>query len=256
MPIRLDVADGIGTITIDRPPVNALDRAHQAELRKAAEEAGRRSEIRAVLICGTDAVFSAGADIREMAALTPREMKKHAPILQSAFTAVAEIPKPVCAAIEGFALGGGLELALAADIRVCAEDAELGLPEIKLGVIPGAGGTQRLARLVGPARAKLAVMTGLTITSREAEEIGLVDEVVPAGTASDAGRSLLERFTDGPAAALAAAKRAINGIPTSGFRLETDLFGALFGTADQVEGMAAFLEKREPRFGGLPASEK
>jgi enoyl-CoA hydratase/carnithine racemase len=250
MSIRLEVADRIGTIVLDRPPVNALDRAHQRELEEAAKEAGRRRDIRAVLIRGASDVFSAGADIREMAALSAAEMKEQAPILQRAFTTVAEIPKPVCSAIEGYALGGGLELALAADFRVCAEDARIGLPEIMLGVIPGAGGTQRLARLVGPARAKHMAMTGEPLRSGDALRLGLVHKVVPVTMAADAALALLSKLADGPSAALSAVKRAIDGaFAADGFRLETELFAELFGGADQSEGMAAFLDKRKPEFG-------
>ncbi|HEX4701200.1 MAG TPA: enoyl-CoA hydratase/isomerase family protein, partial [Pseudonocardiaceae bacterium] len=178
--VRLDVASGVGTIRLDRPPVNALDKAGQADLRRAADEAAERDDVAAVVLYGGPDRFSAGADIRQMATMTHADMLVHAERLQAAFTAVADIPKPVVAAITGFALGGGCELALTADRRVFAEQGRIGLPEILLGVIPGAGGTQRLARLVGPSRAKDVIFTGRALDAAEALRVGLVDDVVPA----------------------------------------------------------------------------
>jgi len=207
------------------------------------------------VICDAGSKFSAGADIREMAELPAERMQKHAPALQRAVMTVAEIPKPVCAAIEKLALGGGLELALAADFRIFANDAFLGLPEIHLGVIPGAGGTQRLTRLVGPAMAKRLMMTGERLSAWDALELGIATQVAEPGTTVEEARTLLASLTEGPAAALRAIKRAVNGITPPGFRLETELFSDLFGTADQVEGMAAFLEKRKPEFLHPPISE-
>lgn len=157
-------------------------------MHRAADEATRRPEVRAVVIRGENGVLSAGADIREMAEMSADYMAQQAVRLQAAFRAVAKIPKPVVAAIEGYALGGGCELALAADHRICAADASIGLPEILLGLIPGAGGTQRLTRLVGPARAKQLIFTGARLSAVEAQEIGLVDEVVPHGEVVRAAR--------------------------------------------------------------------
>jgi len=181
-------------------------------------------------------------------------MAVRAPELSSAFDAVARIPKPVVAAVTGYALGGGCELALACDWRVAAEDARLGQPEITLGVIPGAGGTQRLARLVGPARAKDIVMSGRFVDAAEALAIGLVDGVVPAGEVYPAAVAMVRQYTNGPAVALRAAKLAVDGgldLPlASGLALESQLFAALFATADKAEGMAAFIGKRKPDFTG------
>jgi enoyl-CoA hydratase/carnithine racemase len=248
VPVQLHVSKSIGHIILNRPPVNALDRAHQRELARAALDAGRRREIRAVVIHGAEGVFSAGADIREMQAMSQDEMKAHAPILQDTFRAVAEIPKPVCAAIEGYALGGGLELALAADFRVCSGDAQIGLPEISLGVIPGAGGTQRLTRLVGPAIATRLIMTGTLLEIDEAARLGLVT-VAPPGSALATAYDLLAPLLELPTSALAAAKRAIAAARSpDGLAEETARFAALFGTPGQREGMRAFLEKREPNF--------
>lgn len=249
MTIDLTVTSGIGTIILDRPPVNALNREHQRLLHAAATEVTRRTDVRAVLICGAGDVFCAGADIAEMKALPPEAMAAHAPTLQASITAVAEIPVPVCAAIEKYALGGGLELALAADFRICGTGAQLGLPETNLGVIPGAGGTQRLPQLIGKSLAKLAVMLGGSFRTEEAETMGLVEDVVPAGLAVQAAYELVEKLATRPRAALIAAKQAINAASSpEGLRIETELFAGLFGTPDQVEGMAAFLEKRKPNF--------
>ena len=178
--VRLEVDGGIGTIRLDRPPMNALNVQVQEELRAAAHEAGARSDVSAVVIYGGEKVFAAGADIKEMATMSYADMVVRSGALQSSFTAVARIPKPVVAAVTGYALGGGCELALCADFRVCGDNAKLGQPEIQLGVIPGAGGTQRLPRLVGPARAKDIIFTGRFVGAEEALRIGLVDRVVPA----------------------------------------------------------------------------
>jgi enoyl-CoA hydratase/carnithine racemase len=252
--VRLEVAEGIGTIRLDRPPMNALNAAVQEELRAAALAATDDDAVRAVVVYGGARVFAAGADIKEMAAMGYTDMAARAPALSSAFGAIARIPKPVVAAVTGYALGGGCELALACDWRVAAADAKLGQPEITLGVIPGAGGTQRLARLVGPARAKDLVMTGRFVAAEEALAIGLVDRVVPAEEVYEAALALVRPFVTGPAQALRAAKLAIDGglemDLTSGLAWESQLFAALFATDDKVEGTAAFVDKRKPDFTG------
>ena len=175
----LEVADGVGTIRLDRPKMNAISFQVQTELRDAAAEATERDDVRAVVLYGGEKVFAAGNDVKEMAELSYADMVKLGTSVQSAVTAVARIPKPVVAAITGYALGGGCELALAADVRFAAEDAQLGQPEVLLGIIPGAGGTQRLSRLIGPSRAKDLIFTGRFVKADEALAIGLVDRVVP-----------------------------------------------------------------------------
>lgn len=244
--VQFTVEDGVGTLLLAREPVNALDVRTQDLMRQVAEEASTREDVRAVVLRGAGGRFCAGADIREMAGMSHPEMRERAPLLQLAFRAVAEIGKPVVAAIEGFALGGGCELALAADRRVIADDAVIGLPEIHLGVIPGAGGTQRLPRLVGTAVAKEMIYSGRALSALEALEVGLVDEVVPANAVVDTATAWAARFVSGPALALRAAKRAIDGgadreLPGA-LEWETALFADLFATRDRDAGMRGFVE--------------
>ena len=179
--VTLETSDdhpGVGTILLNRPPMNALNRQVQTELEAAAHEATDRSDIKAVVVYGGPKVLAAGADIKEMTDMTFAEMSKVAGRLQRALGSISEIPKPTVAAITGYALGGGLEVALGADRRIAGDNAKLGVPEALLGVIPGGGGTQRLARLVGPAKAKDMIFTGRFVGAEEALRIGLVDEVV------------------------------------------------------------------------------
>ncbi|MFB4192973.1 enoyl-CoA hydratase/isomerase family protein [Streptomyces carpaticus] len=242
---HLDVTDGVGTITLDRPPLNALDSALQDRLRELAARITAREDIRAVVIRGSERAFAAGADIKEMRAMDHAAMVARARGLQDAFTAVARIPKPVVAAITGYALGGGCELALCADVRFAAEDAKLGQPEILLGLIPGAGGTQRLARLVGPSRAKDLIFTGRQVTAAEALTLGLVDQVHPAAEVFDRAHAWAARLAKGPAIALRAAKEAVDGGLDAGIdaglALERTWFASLFATADREEGFRSFL---------------
>jgi enoyl-CoA hydratase/carnithine racemase len=251
--VRLEKADGIGTIRLDRPPMNALNAQVQNEIAEAALAATDDPEIRAVVVYGGEKVFAAGADIKQMIGMSYADMAARASALTRAIGAVSRIPKPVVAAITGYALGGGCELALSCDWRVAGADAKLGQPEISLGIIPGAGGTQRLPRLIGPARAKELIMTGRMIDAQEALAIGLVDRVVPAGeSVYDAAVALVRPFVTGPAQALRAAKLAVDaGLELDldrGLDWESQLFTGLFATADRIEGMTAFVEKRKPTF--------
>lgn len=243
--VRLEVADGVGTIRLDRPPMNALNVAVQEEIRAAAAEATERDDVRGVVIYGGERVFAAGADIKEMADMSYVDMVRRSGALQSSFTAVARIPKPVVAAVTGYALGGGCELALCADVRFAADDAKLGQPEILLGVMPGAGGTQRLARLVGPAKAKDLIFSGRFVAAEEALRMGLVDRVLPAADVYAEARTWAGRFASGPAMALRAAKESIDrGIEVdldSGLEIERQQFAALFATDDRTAGMRSFI---------------
>jgi enoyl-CoA hydratase/carnithine racemase len=244
--VSLQVADGVGTIRLDRPKINAIDQQLHMEVRAAAVEAASREDVRAVVVYGGERVFAAGADIKAMSQLDGRTMVDWSRELTESFTAVQRIPKPVIAAITGYALGGGYELALCADFRVMGAGAKIGQPEILLGVIPGAGGTQRLARLVGPARAKDLVFTGRHVGAEEAVEIGLADAAVPDAEVYETAVAMARKFAAGPPLALAAAKRAIDeGLDLTlaeGLILESRLFAELFGTEDQSVGMRSFLE--------------
>jgi len=252
--VRLETTDGIGTIRLDRPPMNPLNTQVQEELRESAQAAAADPAIRAVVVYGGPKVFAAGADITDFTTTSYQQMSIRAAELSGAFDAVARIGKPVVAAVTGYALGGGCELALACDWRVVAEDAKLGQPEIRLGLIPGAGGTQRLARLIGPARAKDLVFSGRMVDADEALRIGLADRVVPAAEVYETAVALLRPYADGPALALRAAKLAIDGglgmDLASGLAWESQLFAGLFATDDRVEGTTAFVQKRKPKFTG------
>jgi enoyl-CoA hydratase/carnithine racemase len=244
--VSLTVADGVGTIRLDRPKMNALNVQVQEEIRATAVEAADNDDVRAVVVWGGEKVFAAGADIKEMADMSYADMVRRSGPLQAALTAVARIPKPVVAAVNGYALGGGCELALCADYRIAAEDAKLGQPEILLGVIPGAGGTQRLSRLVGSSKAKDIIFSGRFVDAAEAERIGLVDRVVPASDVYDAAVAWASQFSRGAALALRAAKEAIDtglGVDlTTGLEIERQQFAALFATEDRTIGMRSFIE--------------
>ena len=244
--VRLEVEDGIGTIRLERPPMNALNAQVQEELRAAASVAGTRKDVAAVVLYGGEKVFAAGADVKEMATMSYPEMVDRSAALQSSLTAVARIPKPVVAAVTGYALGGGCELALCADFRVAGENARLGQPEILLGVIPGAGGTQRLPRLVGPSRAKEIIFSGRFVAADEALRIGLVDRVVPADDVYAAARDMVAGYVGGPAYALRAAKEAVDrGLDAdldAGLEIERLQFTGLFATEDRRTGMESFVQ--------------
>jgi enoyl-CoA hydratase len=252
--VRFEVTEGVGTILLNRPPMNAINADLLRDLAAAALEASRRDDVRAVVLWGGEKVFAAGADIKMMAELSPAEMKPIITAMQDAFSLVEEIPRVTIAAVTGYALGGGCELAMAADLRFAAEDAQLGQPEIKLGIIPGAGGTQRLPRLVGLSRAKDIVFSGRMVPAKEALDIGLVDGVFPADQVYDRTVETARQYAEGPTAALRAAKVAINWGTKADLRtglvIERETFTDLFSTQDQKEGMQAFIEKRQPTFTG------
>ena len=235
----------VAVLRLARPPMNALNSPMVASLRAHAEAIALDPRIRAVVVHGGEKVFAAGADVKQFATMGIADMAAYADTLQNSLDALARLPKPVIAAITGFALGGGCELALTADFRVCADDARLGQPEIALGIIPGAGGTQRLPRLIGSAKAKDIIYSGRMVSAAEAEEIGLVDVVVPKAEVLDTALAMARKYVGGPAIAIAAAKTAIDvGLESdlsSGLRLESALFTQTFGTADGAAGIASFV---------------
>ena len=244
--VRLEVADGVGTIRLDRPKMNAISIQVQDELREAAAEATERDDVKAVVVYGGERVFAAGNDVKEMADMSYVDMVDRSGPLQAAVTAVARIPKPVVAAVTGYALGGGCELALAADVRFAADNAVLGQPEVLLGIIPGAGGTQRLTRLVGPSKAKDLIFTGRFVQADEALAIGLVDRLFPADSVYDEALAWARQFAGAATYALRAAKECIDrGLETdldTGLEIERMQFAALFATDDRTAGMQSFVQ--------------
>ena len=244
--IRLDADGPVTTIRLDHPPMNAFDSEQRDELATAVRRLADTRDVRAVVLYGGERLFAAGADIKALAALKSDEARAWNRALQRTFDEVARLPMPVVAAITGYALGGGLELALCADYRVAADDVVLGQPEVQLGLMPGSGGTQRLVRLIGPSRAKNLLMTGRRVRADEALRLGLVDEVVPTGSAYDAALDYARRLAEGPAAALEAIKVAVDyGADISvsaGLALERSLFAEVFGTPDAATGIQSFLE--------------
>jgi enoyl-CoA hydratase len=252
--VRTENKDGILIITIDRPKVlNALNAQTVAEIGEAFEAARDDASVKCVILTGGgEKAFVAGADINELAQMTPITGKATAEKGQRVFRAIERFPKPVIAAVNGFALGGGCELALACHMRIAAENAKLGLPEVTLGIIPGYGGTQRMARLLGKGKALELILTGDRIGAEEAERIGLVNKVVPAdqlmATCEELARKIAAR---GPLAVSAAIEAVMSGSEMpfdEGQVLEATLFGLLASTEDMKEGMGAFLEKRTAEF--------
>ncbi|HEY5859846.1 MAG TPA: enoyl-CoA hydratase-related protein [Actinomycetota bacterium] len=250
---RLEVDDGVGVVRMDRPPANAIDLQMGLDLQAAIAEGVERDDVGALVIWGGPKIFAAGADIKAMADWGPDEVRPSVDALGAACDLLEAAPTISIAAINGYALGGGMELAIAADLRLVADDAHLGQPEIQLGVIPGAGGTQRLTRLLGPGRAAELVFTGRQVDAQEALTLGLAGRIEPAESLFEAAVRDARAFANGPRHALAAAKAAIGAATTdpgpSGIARERALFLALFGGHDQREGMRAFVEKRPPRFG-------
>jgi enoyl-CoA hydratase/carnithine racemase len=251
--VHLEVADGVGTIRLDHPPRNTIDVGFADELHAAAREAAIREDARAIVVWGGERIFSAGGDVELMSDRTRESVRSVIAPLGDALVTLASIPKVVIAAINGMCLGGGCEIALAADFRYAAETALLGQPEIRFGIMPGAGATQRLPRLIGVSAAKDLIYSGRRVRAKEALALGMVDRVLPAAEVYPAALEAAAGYARGPAAALGAAKAAIDGglamPPTDGLDLERDLVCGLFDTEDQKEGMRAFLASRPPAFG-------
>ncbi|MCI4322247.1 MAG: enoyl-CoA hydratase/isomerase family protein [Thermoplasmata archaeon] len=247
--VRLERRGAVALLTLDSPPVNVLSAPVLDALVRRLEEVRVDGSVRAVVLASASPkAFAAGANIREMAPLTPAEARAHGARGQGATTAIERLPMPVIAAVHGVCLGGGCEIVLACDFILASADATFGQPEVNLGVMPGWGGTQRLPRRVGAARARYWIYTGRAVTAQEAADQGLVLRVVPREALLDQALALAEELAGKPADALAAAKYSVQlaidrGLPL-GLAYELRRWEALFATADQKEGMRAFLEKR------------
>jgi enoyl-CoA hydratase len=243
--VCVELEQGVAILHLTRPPMNALNLQMQRQIAQAATLISGHQDVDAVVIYGGDKVFAAGADVKEMATMNYADMSVSAHRLRESFDAVARISQPTIAGITGFALGGGLELAMCADFRVVGDNAKLGQPEIMLGIIPGAGGTQRLPRLVGSSRAKELIFGGHMISAQTALDIGLVNRICAPDLVLESSIEWARTFVNGPKIALAAAKRAVdNGLSTdlaTGLSIETTEFAALFATEDQASGMNSFV---------------
>ncbi|WP_371380484.1 short-chain-enoyl-CoA hydratase [Sporomusa aerivorans] len=253
--LLLEVADNIGIVTINRPRfLNALNVATVYELDRVADELTKNENVKVVIITGKDKAFVAGADITEMQSMTAIEARSWGQLGQAVFSKIENLPKPVIAAVNGFALGGGCELAMACDIRIASDKAKFGQPEVSLGIIPGFGGTQRLPRLVGKGRAKEILFTGEIIDAPEAYRIGLVNKVVAPDELMSAAIAMAHKIMSQAPLAVQGCKTAVNiGLNSDlefGVAYEAEVFGLCFATSDQKEGMIAFLEKRKVSFIG------
>ena len=248
--VRVEQVDGVAIIRIDRPPLNVLNTQTQDALADAAREV-EASEAAAVVLWGGPRTFAAGADVKEMHAMSSDDLAARPLGLHHGFVEIASIVQPVVAAVTGFALGGGCELALTADLRFAASDAVFGQPEVTLGMIPGCGGTQRLARIVGPSRAKELMYTGRRVNADEAHTMGLVDKVVETGDVLDEAVDWAKQFVGGPTAAYSAVRRAVDAgldMPLDeALELERSLFAHVFASEDKEIGTGHFVSKGQGR---------
>jgi enoyl-CoA hydratase len=248
----LEKEDDLAIVKINRPPVNALNSEVVTEIHQMFDELEKDEDVKVIILTGEGKAFVAGADISEMVDFDPSGGAEFSKKGQAAFDKIENTAKPVIAAINGFALGGGCEIAMACDIRLAVQGAKLGQPEVNLGVIPGFAGTQRLPRLVGKGKAKELIFTGNMITAEEAQEIGLVNQVLTADELMNTAREMAKTIASKGPAAVRAAKHAINeGVNyelSKGLEIENQAFARLFETEDQKEGMKAFLEKRKPEW--------
>ncbi len=254
MAVDVERAEGVATVTLNRPEaLNAFDTAHLERLLAVLRELRGDRSVRCLILTGAGArAFAAGADIKEMAELSPQAGLAFGRLGHAVTAAVEALPQPVIAAVNGYAFGGGCELALACDLRLAADTAQFAQPEVGLGIPPGWGGTQRLPRLVGPGLAAELIFTGRRVAADEALRIGLVNAIYPAAHLLPEATALARRIAANSPRALAAAKQAMAlafaGDPGAGLAAELDLFGRSFATADQREGMGAFVAKRPPAF--------
>ncbi|TLZ62379.1 MAG: hypothetical protein E6K16_05675 [Methanobacteriota archaeon] len=251
--VRVEVEDRIAIVTIDRPPVNALNSDLIRELTRTFQGMGKRKDVGAVILTGAgEKAFVAGADIAEMAGKTGLEMRSFSELGGRLARAIERIPQPVIAAINGYALGGGCEIALACDLRIASERARFAQPEVNLGIPPGFGGTQRLPRLVGAGWASQMILTGEMVDAATAERIGLVNRVAPPGEllpqAKAIARTIVEKAPRAVGLSKAAIRMALETSLSAGLSFETEAFALAGATEDKREGMAAFLEKRKPAF--------
>lgn len=248
--------DGVLIVTLNRPAsMNSLSRELLAALNKLVTEISVDKSVRVVVITGAgEKSFCSGADLKERATMTPIEVKQYIQMIRNTFTMVENLPQPVIAAVNGFAFGGGTELALASDIRIAAANATMGLTETSLGIIPGAGGTQRLVRLIGKGKAKEMVFTAHRAKAEEALAIGLVNQIAPEGGLIDAALAMAEKIKKNAPIALEMAKYAINyGSEVdlgTGLAIESNCYAVTIPTKDRIEGLTAFREKRPPVYTG------
>ena len=254
------LGDGVAKLTLNNPPLNLVTLGMTEQLIRALEELEGDGEVRAVVVAGAgDKAFCAGSDVGEFADVRDRVVEKKLAQENRAFSGFEELSRPVIAAIEGLAYGGGCEISMACDLRIAGEGAKFALPEVRLGVVPGSGGLFRLPELVGPARAMELMYLGEPIDASEAERLGLVNEVVPDGEALSRAVDLGRRISRGPREAIAAIKRGVRGSLRSSrddsVRHSLELSDHLFKTGDCEEGIRAFFEKRVPRFQGAPEEE-
>ncbi len=253
--LLLAVQDKIALVTFNRPEVlNAMNTETVQELGSVMAELERNQTVRTIVLTGAGRAFIAGADISEMSTKTPAQAREYSALGHQVMRRIQYLNKPVIAAVNGFALGGGTEVVLSCDIALASEQAKFGLPEAILGVIPGWGATQRAARLIGTARTKELILTGEIIDARRAFEIGLINRVVPHEQLMEVTLGIAKKIAEQSPLALAMAKKVINeGVEKNladACNLETEIFSSLFTTNDQKEGMKAFLEKRKPQFTG------
>ncbi len=256
MPIDVERSDHVATITLNRPDVlNAFDTEHLNNLREQIQELSKDHNIRAVILTGAgERAFAAGADIAEMRTKSPSQAYEFSALGHSVCLAIEAAPQPYIAAVNGYALGGGCEIALACDIRIASENAALGQPEVTLGILPGWGGTQRLTRLVGPGIARELIYTGRRVKADEAAHLGLVNAVYPLTELMDKARDIATQIASNAPIAVRRSKdaisRALDVELDTGLAYEANLFALSFDSSDQKEGMGAFLERRKPEFKG------
>ncbi len=252
--VNYEIGEGIAIATINRPPANAMNAPMMAELGEVFEELGKREDVGVVILTGAGRFFMAGAEIKDFIDMTNEAARVFISTIRKALNSIVDCDKAVIAAINGSALGGGCELAMCCDIRVADEKATFGQPEVNLSVIPGGGGTQRLARLIGMGRAKELIFTAKSIGAEEAKSIGLINEIAPSGQVMEQAKKMAKEILPRGPLAITAAKKAINQAwekpLKEGLLAEEDAFASLAGTEDMKEGATAFFEKRKPVYKG------